>query len=68
MPKVNIEYDLPDEQDAFTLATKGHDFWSCLFNLDQSCRDCLKYGHSFKTPEDVLEWVRQQMPDLDCVS
>lgn len=70
MPKVILKYSLPEEQDDFTLASKGKDFWACLWDLDQECRNYLKHGYKFKTPAEVLEWVRKfisESVELECV-
>lgn len=71
MPKAKLEFDLPEDQDAFTLAIGGRDFWTCLWDLDNESRNFLKYGHSFKSADEVLEWVRQEIRNsgnLKCVS
>lgn len=67
MSEITMKFKLPEEESEFALANKGGDFYSTLFTLDQACRGCLKYGHHFKTPDEVLEWVREQLPDLDMI-
>jgi len=71
MPKCTLTFNLPEEKDAFTLANKGGDFWSCLWELDQQCRNYVKHGHEFKSAEEVLAWIREfinENVDMDCVS
>ena len=70
MSQVVLKFNLPEDKDELTLAQKGSDFWSCLRELDEECRSKLKYGHKFKTPDDVFEWVRdfiRESIELDCV-
>ena len=68
-----LKYDLPEDKDEFTLATKGNEFWNCLWDLDQECRGNEKYGYDknrFKTPDDVFSWVRDFIldnADIHCV-
>lgn len=63
MPKVTITFNLPDERDDHFLATHGKDFWLVLWNLNQAIRNYLKHGHNFKTADEALEWVREQIPE-----
>jgi len=58
-----LEFNLPEENQDFLLAQRGSAFFSAFWQLDQTCRSYLKYGHSFKTPDNVLEWVRTMVPD-----
>ena len=68
--KAKLEFNLPEDNDDYTLAIKGREFWLCLWDLDQECRNFLKHKHKFKTPDEVLEWVRDHIVeevDIDCV-
>ena len=70
MPKVTIEFNLPEEKDEHTLAIKGGEFWSALWELDQDLRGWLKHGHQFKTVDDALDTIREKIHesvDLNCV-
>lgn len=65
-----LKFNLPEDKDEHTLALKGGDFWNCLWDLDQECRNHLKYGHKFKCSDEVLEWVRNfilDRVDINCV-
>lgn len=68
MSEIIMKFNLPEESDEFTMAHRGNEFYVALFAIDQACRGSLKYGHSFKTPDEVLEWVREQIPDLEDIS
>ena len=69
MRKITLHFELPEDKDAFTLAQKGSEFWSKLWELDQECRGFLKYGHQFKSADEVIEYIRQKIHevDIDCV-
>ena len=43
MSKVTIKFKLPKERDEFILATKGGDYYSCLWELAQYLREEWKY-------------------------
>ena len=49
------------DRDESLLALHGGDFYGTLWELDQECRNKLKYGHQFQTPDEVLEWARDQI-------
>lgn len=61
MPEGMLKFNLPEDDVEFDRARKGSDYYSLLWDLDQECRKYLKYGHEFETPEDVLEWIRNQI-------
>ena len=63
MPNVTITFNLPDERDEHFLATHGKDFWLALWDMSVEIRSKLKYGHDFKTVDEALEWVREQIPE-----
>ena len=69
MMKAILEFDLPEDKDAYALATHGNDYWRCLWELDQQLRGYLKHGTGgFSTPEEVMEFVRDYIHtnvDLD---
>ena len=70
MPEYIMKFKIPKEQDEFILSQKGIDFFSCLHRLDEKLRGYQKYKHSFKTPEEVIEYVRDfinEEVDLECV-
>jgi hypothetical protein len=66
MPKAILEFNLPEEDNDYKLATNGHSYWSCLWNLMydlDGVRSYLKYGHKFKDADEVLEWVQNYIID-----
>jgi len=69
--KAKLEFNLPEEQDAHTLAIKGPDFYCCLRDVDYELRNIIKYGHSYNSVEELAEYLRGLISDnvdLDCVS
>lgn len=50
--KAILEFNLPDDQQDFTLANNALNFWRVLYELDQELRTKTKYA-SDDMPEDV---------------
>ena len=48
MAKAILEFNLPEDNQEFLLATSGLKFWSVLWELDQSLRSKTKYA-----PDDL---------------
>jgi len=46
--KAILEFNLPDDQEYFTLANNGLNFWRVLYDLDQELRAKTKYA-----PDDL---------------
>ena len=61
--KAILEFTLPEDSDAFKLAQRGSAYFSFLFDLDQTLRDWLKYKHQFKSPEEVMEKIREMIAE-----
>jgi hypothetical protein len=53
MPKITVEYNLPEEQDEFETANNASKYYSVLWDLDQYLRNITKYA-SNDTTEDQL--------------
>ncbi len=58
MKKATIEFE---DEYQLRVALDSHYFLSCLTDLDNEIRGYLKYGHTFKNPQDALEWVRERI-------
>lgn len=62
MAKMTLEFDIEEEKELMNMHIKGPDYFSALFDIDNRLRNFLKHGgHSFTTPEDVMEYVREQI-------
>ena len=63
MSKAILEYDLPEDNSAFLLATNGYKYWSCLLQITDEIRRKLKNDNEFTNPEDALNWVRDMITE-----
>lgn len=64
--KAVLEFNLPEDQQEFELATKGMKFWSILWDLDQSLRSKTKYA-SDDLPQDkydAYQEIRDELREL----
>jgi len=59
-----LAFKLPEEADEFKLACRGQEYYSFIFELDNEMRNCLKYGHKFKSAEEVMEHIRELILDV----
>lgn len=56
MPKATITYQLPEEQEEYTLAMKGGDYSAAVWELDQQFfRANIKYGVSNELLNKIVE-------------
>lgn len=56
-----LTFNLPEEQQEFRLASNAAELDFAIRDLEESIRLDLKHGHSFGTPDAVLEWVRTRL-------
>ena len=62
-----LKFNLPDDQDSFTLATKGSNYWNCLWDLDEWLRNELKHNDDYWAGykgDLALEKVRQRFFEI----
>jgi len=64
--KATREFNLPDDQDEFVLATNGLKFWSVLWELDQSLRSKTKYAPDSLPQDkyDAYQEIRDELREL----
>lgn len=62
MPVVTIRYTLPDEQAEFDAARTGSAARAVLWEIDQHCRNLLKYGEPTKEQTELAERIREMIP------
>lgn len=62
MPKVTIEFDLPDEQPDFDAAVHGREALSVLWDIDQRLRSLLKHGEPTEEQAKLAEEIREMIP------
>lgn len=49
--KAILQFEIPEEKDEFTLATRGCDMWVTLFEFDQWLRSQIKYNDRIEYQE-----------------
>lgn len=61
MPTAILTFSLPEESEEHLCAVNAFKWKSVVCGLDNYLREQLKYGHSFKTPDEALEKTRQAL-------
>tara|TARA_Y100001960_G_C14144672_1_gene573167 strand:- start:351 stop:575 length:225 start_codon:yes stop_codon:yes gene_type:complete len=63
--KAKLEFNLPEDKDEFNVASKAMDWALIAWDIEQQCRDWIKYeNHEFKTIEEALQGVRDMVQDV----
>jgi hypothetical protein len=64
--KAILEFNLPEDNQEFELATKGLKFWSVLWELDQSLRAKTKYASDDLPQEkyDAYQEIRDVLREI----
>ncbi len=58
--KAKLTFNLPEDQEEFNAATKAMEWALLVWDLDQQCRDWVKYdSHNFKDIQETLQGVRR---------
>ena len=65
MPKIIMEFDLPEEREDFDMANNGAKYYSFICDIQQQARSWDKYGHPFKTASEACEAFRGLAYDID---
>jgi hypothetical protein len=69
--KAILEFNLPEDQSDYIFASKGYEFWECLWDINNEMRSIIK--HDDKASDDVValaEKVREMIynnVDIYCV-
>ena len=62
--KATLEFNMREERAAYSNATHADDMARVIWEIESHCRAWTKHGgHGFKTPEDVMHWVRATILD-----
>jgi hypothetical protein len=61
MPKVTIEFNLPEESEEYKITTNAMEYYCALCDLDNDLRNALKHGHAYKTIDEALEDTRRRL-------
>ena len=62
MPIATITFNLPEEHSEYRDCMNASKMYCILWDIDQHCRDILKYGHQYKSVEDLAEYIRSEIP------
>ena len=62
MPTVTIRYTLPDEQGEYDSARLGSEAMQVLWQIDQRCRELVKYGEPSDETRRLAEELRRMIP------
>lgn len=60
MPKVIFEFDLPEDQREYEIASQANQMQRFLWDYSQQLRSWHKYGHTFKDADDTLDKIREE--------
>ena len=60
MPKVTFEFNLPEEEREYQVASQANKMQSFLWDYSQQLRAWYKYGHQFKDADDTLDKIREE--------
>lgn len=62
--KAILEFNLPDDQYDFRIASKASALAVMIYDIDNWLRNKLKYGHTFTGADEALEAVRKELWDI----
>lgn len=61
MPKATLTFNLPDEQYEYKCATNATAWKSIVYEMDMFLRNAVKYGHNYKTADEVFSEIRKKL-------
>ncbi len=61
MPKATLTFNLPEEQLEYRTAVHASDWKGVVWEVSMFLRNKLKHGHEFKTADEALEAVRDEL-------
>jgi hypothetical protein len=62
MPKVTIEFDLPEEQGELDAALRGREALTVIWDIDQRLRGLLKHGEPTEAQKELANEIREMIP------
>jgi glutamate-1-semialdehyde aminotransferase len=60
--RVILEFDLPDDQGDYDAARLGRQALAVLREIDQRCREVVKYGEPTPEQRQLAEEIRRAIP------
>ena len=68
--KAVLIFDLPEESEEHLVCIHAKDLYFALRNIDLVLGNMLEHGHKLKTPDDVIEsirdLIREELTDHHC--
>ena len=61
MPKATFEFDLPEEEREYEIASQANRIHSFLWDFSQQLRSWQKYHHDFKNANDAIDKIREEL-------
>ena len=62
--KAILEFNLPEDREAFEVASKAMDWSLVVWDMEQHLRKKLKYDNDYETPNQALEHMRETLNEL----
>lgn len=62
MPRATLSFDLPEDNAEFRAALAGREALAALHEIDQRCRDFLKYGDPPLAERAAIAAIRDMIP------
>jgi len=56
---LKFDLNMPGEEELCRIHHRALDMHSLLTDMDEKMRTSLKHGHQFKTPEEVMKYIRE---------
>lgn len=56
-----LEFNLPEEEYEFQIASKANNAHWALRSIDERLRTWLKHGHQFKDADDAVRGIRDEL-------
>jgi len=63
--RATLEFDLPEDRDAFRGACHAENFWCALFDMDQHLRGLQKYAPDLEEKEmELVDKLREHLWEI----
>ena len=65
MPKLTLEFSLPEESEEWGITNKAADYYCLLCEIRREVRSWRKHGHGFKCVDDVIDRVWDMVAEVE---
>lgn len=62
--KATVEFTLPEERAEHLRAVHAGAAWACLEDIDATLRSAVKYGHDYKSVEELAQHLRREIAEV----